>query len=140
LHAALRICPALPAGKPLPVHRLSEDRRGDHGGRGDGPMSKHSFRAVGRPIPRIDGLEKVTGRARYVTDLVIPGMAHAKVLRSPYAHARVRKVCVTRARWFAPRWGVRLPRVVSRATGRRIAIAPCWRSTSPATKASRSRR
>src|SRR4029434_8140947 len=36
--------------------------------------------------------------ARYVTDLVIPGMAHAKVLRSPYAHARVRKVDVTRAR------------------------------------------
>jgi CO/xanthine dehydrogenase Mo-binding subunit len=46
----------------------------------------------------VDGLEKVTGRARYVTDLVFPGMAHAKVLRSPYAHARVRRVDVTRAR------------------------------------------
>jgi CO/xanthine dehydrogenase Mo-binding subunit len=53
---------------------------------------------VGRPLPRVDGLEKVTGRARYVTDLVIPGMAHAKVLRSPYAHARVLKVDLTRAR------------------------------------------
>src|SRR5439155_786217 len=49
-------------------------------------------------VPRVDGLEKVTGRARYVTDLVIPGMAHARVMRSPYAHARVRRVDVTRAR------------------------------------------
>jgi CO/xanthine dehydrogenase Mo-binding subunit len=56
------------------------------------------LRVVGQPVPRVDGLEKVTGRARYVTDLVLPGMAHAKVLRSPYAHARVRHVDVTRAR------------------------------------------
>jgi len=61
-------------------------------------VSQPPFRVVGRPIPRIDGLEKVTGRARYVTDLVIPGMAHAKVLRSPYAHARVRHVDLTRCR------------------------------------------
>ncbi|PYN77843.1 MAG: aldehyde oxidase [Candidatus Rokuibacteriota bacterium] len=61
-------------------------------------MSARPLRVVGQPVPRVDGLEKVTGRARYVTDLVIPGMAHAKVLRSPYAHTRVRKVDVTRAR------------------------------------------
>ena len=61
-------------------------------------MSARPLRVVGRPVTRVDGLEKVTGRARYVTDLVIPRMAHAKVLRSPYAHARVRKVDVTRAR------------------------------------------
>src|SRR6266850_1190650 len=90
--------PALPARQPLPVHGLPEDRRGDHGRRGDSTVSQPPFRAVGRPIPRIDGLEKVTGRARYVTDLVIPGMAHAKVLRSPYAHARVRRVDLTRCR------------------------------------------
>ena len=61
-------------------------------------MSARPLRVVGRPVPRVDGLEKVTGRARYVTDLVIPGMAHARVMRSPYAHARVRRVDVTRAR------------------------------------------
>ena len=60
-------------------------------------MSARPLRVVGRPVPRVDGLEKVTGRARYVTDLVLPGMAHAKVLRSPYAHARVRRVDVARA-------------------------------------------
>jgi CO/xanthine dehydrogenase Mo-binding subunit/aerobic-type carbon monoxide dehydrogenase small subunit (CoxS/CutS family) len=56
------------------------------------------FRVVGRSIPRVDGGEKVTGRARYVTDAALPGMAHAKILRSPYPHARVRGVDATRAR------------------------------------------
>ena len=61
-------------------------------------MSAQPLRVVGHPVPRVDAIEKVTGRARYVTDLTLPGMAHAKVLRSPYAHARVRRVDVTRAR------------------------------------------
>ena len=61
-------------------------------------MSARPLRVVGHPAPRVDGVEKVTGRARYVTDLVLPGMAHAKVLRSPYAHARVTRVDVARAR------------------------------------------
>ncbi|PYN42920.1 MAG: aldehyde oxidase [Candidatus Rokuibacteriota bacterium] len=61
-------------------------------------MSARPLRVVGQPVPRVDALEKVTGRARYVTDLTVSGMAHAKVLRSPYAHARVRRVDVTRAR------------------------------------------
>jgi CO/xanthine dehydrogenase Mo-binding subunit len=61
-------------------------------------MSARPLRVVGHPVPRVDALEKVTGRARYVTDLTLPGMAHAKVLRSPYAHARVRRVDLTRAR------------------------------------------
>lgn len=56
------------------------------------------LRVVGQPVPRVDAVEKVTGRARYVTDLVLPGMAHAKILRSPYAHARVRRVDTARAR------------------------------------------
>ena len=55
-------------------------------------------RVVGRSVPRVDGIEKVTGRARYVSDLTVPGMAHAKVLRSPYPHARVVRVDLTRAR------------------------------------------
>ena len=61
-------------------------------------MSARPLRVVGHPVPRVDAIEKVTGRARYVTDLTLPGMAHARVLRSPYAHARVRRVDVTRAR------------------------------------------
>ena len=56
------------------------------------------MRHVGRPVPRVDGVEKVTGRARYVTDLTVPGMVHAKVLRGPHAHARLAGVDVSRAR------------------------------------------
>lgn len=52
---------------------------------------------VGRPTPRVDALSKVTGRAVYTDDLFLPGMLFASVVRSPYAHARVRRVDVTRA-------------------------------------------
>ena len=41
-----------------------------------------------RPI-RPDGLEKVTGKARFGADLVLPGMLYGKVVRSPHAHARI---------------------------------------------------
>jgi CO/xanthine dehydrogenase Mo-binding subunit len=61
-------------------------------------VSAGPLRVVGHPVPRVDAIEKVTGRARYVTDLALPGMVHARVLRSPYAHARVRGVDVARAR------------------------------------------
>ena len=44
---------------------------------------------VGTSVRRIDAVEKVTGRARYVTDLEVPGMLHARLLRSPYPHARI---------------------------------------------------
>ncbi len=64
-------------------------------------MSARPLRVVGQAVPRVDALEKVTGRARYVSDLVLPGMAHAKILRSPYPHARVVRVDVTRARAHA---------------------------------------
>ena len=44
---------------------------------------------VGKPHPRIDGTARVTGHARYVHDLVFPGMLHCLILRSPHARARV---------------------------------------------------
>ncbi|MFQ5808151.1 MAG: xanthine dehydrogenase family protein molybdopterin-binding subunit [Armatimonadota bacterium] len=49
-------------------------------------------------MPRLDAVEKVTGRARYVTDLTLPGMAHAKLLRCPYPHARLARVDASRVR------------------------------------------
>jgi CO/xanthine dehydrogenase Mo-binding subunit len=48
--------------------------------------------AVGSSIRRVDGVEKVTGKASYAGDLRVPGMAYAKVLRSPLPHARVRRI------------------------------------------------
>jgi len=47
---------------------------------------------VGRDAPRKDGHERVRGEARYTADIKLPGMLHAAVLRSPHAHARVRRI------------------------------------------------
>ncbi len=55
------------------------------------------LRQVGRPRPRIDGVQRVSGRARYTTDVVLPGMLHARILRSPHPHARVVRVDAKRA-------------------------------------------
>ena len=55
------------------------------------------FKVVGsRPI-RHDGVDKVLGRAQYGADLKLPGLIHGAVLRSPYAHAVIKKVDVSRA-------------------------------------------
>jgi CO/xanthine dehydrogenase Mo-binding subunit len=55
-------------------------------------MDEHKFKVIGtRPI-RHDGVDKVTGRARYGADVSLPGMLHGKVLRSPYAHARIKSI------------------------------------------------
>ncbi len=56
-----------------------------------------SFDVVGRRIPRVDGADKVTGRAQYIADLVLPGMLHGAVVRSPYPHARIRRIDVSKA-------------------------------------------
>lgn len=52
---------------------------------------------VGKPTPRIDGVQRVTGRARYTADVVLPGMLHARILRSPSPRARVLRVDASRA-------------------------------------------
>ena len=58
---------------------------------------KPEFKVVGtRPI-RHDGLEKVTGQARYSADISLPGMLHGKVLRSPHAHAVIKSIDASRA-------------------------------------------
>ena len=44
---------------------------------------------LGKPIPQVNALAKVLGRSKYAGDIHLPGMLHGKVLRSPYAHARI---------------------------------------------------
>ena len=48
-----------------------------------------ALKQVGVSAPRKDALDKVSGGATYTTDISLPGMLHAKVLRSPRAHARI---------------------------------------------------
>ncbi|WP_338818208.1 4-hydroxybenzoyl-CoA reductase subunit alpha [Moorella thermoacetica] len=53
---------------------------------------------IGVGVPRIDGVEKVTGEALYVHDLKIQGMLYAALKTSPYAHARILRIDTSRAR------------------------------------------
>ena len=52
---------------------------------------------VGESLARIDGVDKVTGKALYAYDVTLPGMLHARVLRSPFPHARIRRIDSGRA-------------------------------------------
>jgi len=57
------------------------------------PLAPNSELAViGKSAPRQDGLVKVTGAVRFTADISLPGMIHARILRSPLPHARVRKI------------------------------------------------
>ena len=55
-------------------------------------------KGIGLSILRPDGPEKVTGQVQYVADLNPRGLLHAKLLRSPHAHARILRIDVSRAR------------------------------------------
>ena len=44
---------------------------------------------VGKSVPRTDAYEKITGRAKYVADIKVSKMLHAKILRSQYSHAKI---------------------------------------------------
>ncbi len=52
---------------------------------------------IGRARPRVDGHARVTGGAVYTHDVHLAGMLHAAILRSPYAHARVKRVDASKA-------------------------------------------
>ena len=53
--------------------------------------------AIGKDTPRKDAVGKVTGKTTYTSDLDLPGMWHAAVVRSPHAHARVRDIDTSEA-------------------------------------------
>ena len=61
-------------------------------------MKKERFRYVGTRTPRIDARDKVTGKTKFATDLYQGEMLWSMVLRSPYPHARIIKLDVTKAR------------------------------------------
>ena len=69
--------------------------------------------AAGPDTPRIDFADKVTGRAEFVSDVVVPGMLHGKVLRSTIPHGLIRSIDVSQAE--------AMPGVVAVLTGADIA-------------------
>ncbi|HXQ41411.1 MAG TPA: xanthine dehydrogenase family protein molybdopterin-binding subunit [Candidatus Udaeobacter sp.] len=62
----------------------------------DNPKGQ-SFRLVGSRPDRPDGIDKVTGRAKFGADMSAPGMLVGKLLRSPHAHARIRRIDIKKA-------------------------------------------
>ncbi|MEF3046427.1 xanthine dehydrogenase family protein molybdopterin-binding subunit [Pseudotabrizicola sp. L79] len=58
---------------------------------------KTGYKLIGTRPNRPDGLDKVTGRARYGADFSLPGMLWAAVVRSPHAHARIKKIDMSKA-------------------------------------------
>ena len=95
---------------------------------------------IGGYVPLVDGPEKVSGRAKYTADLIVPGMLAGRIFRSPYSHAEILQVDVSEA--------TKLPGVKAIVTGadcdKGFGVLPIarsetrWRATGCATAASRS--
>jgi len=60
--------------------------------------TKLSGKAIGLSVQRVDGIAKVTGRARYAGDIELPGTLFVRCLRSPHASARIVSIDVRRAK------------------------------------------
>jgi len=60
-------------------------------------MSKN-YRFLGKPIPRKDATEIVTGRAKFFNDIRMPNMLFGRILRSPYPHANIKSIDTSRAK------------------------------------------
>ncbi len=53
---------------------------------------------VGKGIPKLDAVDKVTGRSIYIQDLKVPGMLYGKILRSKHPHARIVRIDTSKAK------------------------------------------
>src|SRR5207237_1039204 len=98
--------PVLAGRQPLPVHRVRQDReRGEGRGRDDEKgitmaetlTNGHAQSYVGTRTIRPDGVDKVTGRARFGADFSLPGQLIGRVLRSPHPHARIISIDTSKA-------------------------------------------
>ena len=63
----------------------------------DQSFVEKDFKVVGTRVPRPDGIDKVTGRAKYGADAYAPGQLVWLVLRSPHAHARIKSINISKA-------------------------------------------
>src|SRR5262249_41185310 len=55
------------------------------------------YSVVGHRVQRIEGFDKVTGESKFIADIQLPGTLIARVLRSPYPHARIRHIDTSKA-------------------------------------------
>src|SRR6266567_1160403 len=75
----------------------------------NGHKQARSYHVIGTPRPKVDAYAKVTGRALYADDIMLPRMLHGRLLRSPHPHARILSIDTSRA--------LELPGVVAILTG-----------------------
>ncbi len=85
-HYVAAVLAAAGVPEPSPVQRF--DASG-------APLSPTKL--VSHETPRIDARERVTGKAIYSTDVKLPGMLYARVLRSPHPHARIKSIDTSKA-------------------------------------------
>src|ERR1700682_4529080 len=76
--------------------------------------SNGKFGVIGKPLPRVDAVTKVTGRAVYADDMLLPRTLHCRILRSPHPHARIVSIDTSAAR--------RMPGVLAVITGAELPI------------------
>jgi CO/xanthine dehydrogenase Mo-binding subunit len=62
---------------------------------------KEVFFSVGNPSGRVDGVEKVTGQAKYTGDIALSGLLEGRVLRSPFPHAAIESIDASKAEALA---------------------------------------
>ena len=79
-------------------------------------VNRQSHDTVGVSIPRVDAADKVTGRAQYTADIHLPNMIHGKILGSPIAHGRIKRIDVSKAK--------ALPGVLAVITGADVPDTP----------------
>ncbi len=60
-------------------------------------MAEQKFDVVGKRFEKIEAVEKATGKLKYSGDLFFPDTLHAKILRSPHAHANIKNIDVSKA-------------------------------------------
>ncbi len=56
-----------------------------------------TYSVVGKRVPRVDAVDKATGRSIYGSDIYLPGMLYCKILSSPHPHARIKKIDTSKA-------------------------------------------
>ena len=78
-------------------------------------LAPHDLSRLGRRSRRVDGHRKSTGSEIYTDDIVLPGMLHGKILRSPHPHARIVAIDTSDAE--------AIPGVQSVITGRDMPLA-----------------
>src|SRR5260370_2436905 len=100
------------------MHRVRENpgrcrtRSGSHG-----MTERNGFSVIGKPLPKVDAVSRVTGQAIYADDMLPPRTLHCRILRSPHPHARILSIDTSPAQ--------RIPRVVAAVPGPDLPIKFC---------------